>query len=62
MSYYQNREKCEFKNCSCQKHILLKGTEKCAICEHGTCWHKKLRRREPQLPEGTSMIQVAEQL
>ena len=42
MNYYYNRGKCEFGNCQCQNHILRPNTEKCLICNHGTCWHKKI--------------------
>lgn len=40
-NYYLNRTKCIFKNCQCKSHVLLKYTEICAICYHGTCWHLK---------------------
>ena len=36
------RGNCEFNGCLCVKHKRLKGTERCRICNHGTCWHKML--------------------
>ena len=43
MSYYRNRGECEYFGCRCSSHRLLEGTERCKNCNHGTCWHKKMR-------------------
>ena len=34
------RSNCEYYCCLCEKHKLLKGTERCRNCNHGSCWHK----------------------
>ena len=44
MDYYRDRGKCEFRNCDCTIHIWRRGTEQCYICNHGSCWHKKINK------------------
>ena len=43
MSYYKNRGACEYMGCLCPRHILMPNTEKCIVCKHGSCWHKKIK-------------------
>lgn len=43
MSYYKNRGACEYRGCMCPRHILMSNTEKCIVCKHGSCWHKKIK-------------------
>ena len=59
MSYYKNRGACEYRGCTCQKHFLMPNTEKCSVCKHGSCWHKKNKRKNTNKKQFTSKRQTA---
>ena len=37
------RGHCEFNNCYCDEYHGL--NDRCLLCRHGRCWHKKIRNK-----------------
>ena len=38
------RGHCEFNNCHCDEYHGL--NDRCLLCRHGRCWHKKIRNKK----------------